>query len=403
MDRFCSLDWRHPQPARSSHFDGKLILCLIATFLIFATVPSLESVSQADNLTLEISGKTIELDGEILIEAVDKSLYFQSIDGKIWFVKPDQIKAKTDDDSEIKPISKKQLGKQLLTELPDGFRIYETKHYVIAYQNELAYARWIGGLYESRLYRAFETFWKKKKKFDLDKPSFPLAAIIFGSKAQYDQHVQRELGAGQTMVAYYNLQTNRVTMYDLTSDRRNPSQDLDARKIDQILRNPAVIPMVATIIHEGTHQLIFNRGIQTRFAETPLWLNEGLAIYFETPNLKSARGWRVPGLVNDGRLRNFIQYYPNREKDALKKMLESDDRLRDPETALDGYAEAWAFNHFLLNKHSEAFVDYLKFMSTKKALITDEPATRVADFKKFLGEDLGALDEEFIEYVRGLK
>jgi hypothetical protein len=347
MDRFCSLDWRHPQPARSSHFRGKLILCLIATFLIFATVPSLESVSQADNLTLEISGKTIELDGEILIEAVDKSLYFQSIDGKIWFVKPDQIKAKTDDDSEIKPISKKQLGKQLLTELPDGFRIYETKHYVIAYQNELAYARWIGGLYESRLYRAFETFWKKKKKFDLDKPSFPLAAIIFGSKAQYDQHVQRELGAGQTMVAYYNLQTNRVTMYDLTSDRRNPSQDLDDRKIDQILRNP--------------------------------------------------------GLVNDGRLRNFIQYYPNREKDALKKMLESDDRLRDPETALDGYAEAWAFNHFLLNKHSEAFVDYLKFMSTKKALITDEPATRVADFKKFLGEDLGALDEEFIEYVRGLK
>ncbi len=403
MHRLCSNDRARIKRIRASQLSVNLVLCSVITFVVFSIASPIASSARADNLTLEISGTTIELDGEILIEAVDKSLYFRSTDGKIWFVKPEQIKAKDDDDSVVKPITKKKLGKQLLAELPDGFRIYETKHYVIAYQNELAYARWIGGLYESRLYRAFETFWQKKKKFDLDKPDFPLTAIIFGSKAQYGQYVTRELGAGQTMVAYYNLQTNRVTMYDLTADRRNPNQALDDRKIDQILQNPAVIPMVATIIHEGTHQLIFNRGMQTRFAETPLWLNEGLAIYFETPNLKSARGWRVPGLVNRGRLRNFIQYYPKREKDALKKMIESDDRLRDPETALDGYAEAWAFNHFLLNKRSEEYVNYLKFMSTKKALITDEPATRVAEFKRFLGDDLGVLDKAFIEYVRGLK
>ena len=95
---------------------------------------------------MEIDGSTVNIEGEILIEAQDESLYFRGNDGKIWFVKPDQIKAKLDDDSELKPISKKDLGKKLLAELPAGFRIYETKHYVIAYQNELAYARWIGGL-----------------------------------------------------------------------------------------------------------------------------------------------------------------------------------------------------------------------------------------------------------------
>ena len=142
-------------------------ICILLIMIVWANSKCL----RADNLTLEIDGSTVNIEGEILIEAQDASLYFQGNDGKIWFVKPEQIKAKVDTESDFKPISKKELGKKLLAELPPGFRIYETKHYVIAYQNELAYARWIGGLYESRLYRGFETFWKKKKKVDNKKKS----------------------------------------------------------------------------------------------------------------------------------------------------------------------------------------------------------------------------------------
>ena len=374
-------------------------ICILLIIMVWANSNCL----RADNLTLEIDGATVNIEGEILIEAQDESLYFQGNDGKIWFVKPEQVKEKIDTESDFKPISKKELGKKLLAELPPGFRIYETKHYVIAYQNELAYARWIGGLYESRLYRGFETFWKKKKKFKLQDPQFPLVAVIFGSKAEYDRYMTGELGVGQTMVAYYNLLTNRVTMYDLTADRRSLNQDLDERKIDQILQTPAAIPMVATVIHEGTHQLMFNRGVQTRFAESPLWLNEGLAIYFETPNINSARGWRVPGLVSYTRLADLLRYLPDRPKDSLKTLIESDDRLRDPETGIAAYAEAWAFNHFLLNKHSKEYVEYLKHMSNKRALLEDTPETRLAEFKKFLGEDLSSLDAEFLEYVQKLK
>lgn len=359
--------------------------------------------AQADHLTLDISGSEIELEGEILIEAVDESLYFRGNDGKIWFVKPEQIKNKVDDEKIVEAISQKELGKKLLSELPPGFRIYETKHYVIAYQNELAYARWIGGLYESRLYRGFEAFWQKKKKVKLQRPKFPLVAIIFGSKAAYDQYVVRELGAGQSMVAYYNLQTNRVAMYDLTAGLKHPGQELDDRKIGQILQTPSVIPMVATIIHEGTHQLMFNRGLQTRFAECPLWLNEGIAIYFETPDVKSARGWKVPGLVNHQRLTTFLRYLSRRPAGALATMIQSDDQFRDPQAGVEAYAEAWAFNHFLLNKHSREYVKYLTHMSTKEALVEETPETRLAEFKKYLGEDLAALDNEFIGYVRQLK
>ena len=147
-------------------------------FIASLAVVNFYSIVDADSLTLLVNGKELQLEGEILIEAKDNSLYFREVDGKIWFVEPQQIKARVDSEKPSPPLSFKAVGERLLKELPAGFRIYETKHYVIAYQNEVAFARWISGLYESRLYRAFETFWEKKKKFKLSDPKYPLIAIV---------------------------------------------------------------------------------------------------------------------------------------------------------------------------------------------------------------------------------
>jgi hypothetical protein len=374
----------------------------LIVFAIFA-VANFCCVADADSLILVINGKEVQLEGEVLIEAQDKSLYFREVDGKIWFVEPQQIKARIDTEKPSPPLSFKAVGKRLLKELPAGFRIYETKHYVIAYQNEVAFARWISGLYESRLYRAFETFWEKKKKIKLSDPAYPLIAIVFGSKAQYQQYVDRELGPGQTMEAYYNLQTNRIALYDVTAAQRNPSQPLTSRNIERVLQNPNSIFLVATIIHEATHQLMFNRGLQTRFAESPLWMNEGIAMYFEAPDLRSKTGWRVPGKVFELRLNRFRRYLASRPADSLRTLLATDNRLRDPDSATDAYAESWAFNHYLFNKKSDQYVDYIKFMSKKKALESDTPETRIADFERFFGEGLAELDRQFVAYVSELR
>lgn len=379
---------------------GTAIRILISTILVSSWWPAGAS---GDELTLEISGETLELTGEILIEAQDSSLYFRENNGKIWFVKPSQIRQKTDTDDPVPPMSKKAIGKQLLKELPKGFRIYETTHYVIAFQNELAYARWIGGLYEAKLYRAFETFWKRKKKFQLSKPKYPLVAIIFGTKAEYQRYVERELGPGQTMVAYYNIQNNRVAMYDLTVGNLPPGASVNDRKIEQVLQNPGAINMVATVIHEGTHQLIFNRGIQRRFSDQPLWVNEGLAMYFEAPDLRSKRGWQKPGLIFEQRFVRFADYARRRPNDSLRTLITDDKRLQNEATVLDGYAEAWAFNHFLLNRHSKEYTEYLKHLAAKQPLVRTSAETRLADFQQFFGEDLATLDAEFIKYMQRLR
>lgn len=361
------------------------------------------SLSFADELTITRNGATTEIQGEIVVEAQDNSILFRARDGQLKIFKPGEIQDKTDDDSIVKPLSKKELGKQLLSELPDGFRVFEAGNFVIAYQTEKSYARWVGGLY-NRLSKGFNTYWSKKKKFKLNKPEYPLGVIIFASRPQYARFVQNDLGVDPgTMVAYYNLMTNRVAMYDLTSgqDRMMRPKSTE-RNIVDVLGQPSAIPMVATVIHEGTHQLMFNMGMQQRFADTPLWINEGLAMFFETPDLKTKKGWRAIGQINGMRLNHFRANLGQRKPNTLENMVSSDELFQDEETKLLAYSEAWALNYFLLKKHSDEYVAYLKHMSKKEPQKFDGPEKRLAEFKQFLGEDLGALDREFIHYIRSL-
>ena len=361
------------------------------------------SWAAADELLLVGDPETETKTGELLVEAQNGGILFQQSDGQLLVHQADEIAFMADNDLPIEPLTPEELGESLLAELPDGFRIYQTDHYTIAYQTELSYARWIANLYEKRLFRTFHGFWENKKDFELSPPKFPLVAILFATPEEYARYVQRELGEdpGQ-MVAYYNIASNRVAMYDLTRQWVAGEPVKTERRISEVLSNPLAIPMVATIIHEGTHQLMFNLGMQTRLADSPLWINEGLAIYFETPNLRNSKGWRSPGLVNHDRLNQFAASIPGRAPDSLQQLIRSDTRFHDPETALIAYGEAWAFNHFLLHRKSKQYIAYLELMSKKEPLVEDTEEQRLADFEQFFGDDYAKLDAELLGYLRRL-
>ena len=362
-----------------------------------------ETAFAGDRLTLLRNGKEHVLVGDILLEAQDDSLYFIQDNGRVWFVQPDEIKQRIDSELDAPPASFDAMEKALLEELPEGFKVFRTKHYLIAYQTERVYAKWLAQLYEGRLYKSFEGFWERKKKLPLSEPKYPFVAIVFKSKAEYQRYVDQDLGPGQEIKAYFNLESNRVAMYDMTVGDRVPGEKISARRIEEIFQNPAAIEMVATIVHEGTHQLMFNRGVQTRFADRPLWLHEGLAIFFEAPNLKNKRGWSRPGLVFDRRLYRFRNTLQNRPANAIKRLLTDDARLINPETAVDGYAEAWAFNHFLLNRRSKEYIAYLEEVSKMPPLSTADAEQRMAKFKEHFGDDLEKLEKDFLLYIRKLR
>ncbi|MDH3719721.1 MAG: DUF1570 domain-containing protein, partial [Planctomycetota bacterium] len=178
-------------------------------------------------------------------------------------------------------------------------------------------------------------------------------------------------------------------------------------EINRVLSRPEAASLVATIIHEATHQIAFNCGMQTRLADIPIWVSEGIAMYFETPDLKSSRGWRGLGAVNRNRLEQFRGYLKSRPGDSIKVLLSDDRRIQGRsedgrfqgrQAVLDAYAEAWCLAYYLIKHHPDEFVKYMQLLAEKQPLMADTAEQRIADFERFFG-NLTGLDQRFLRQM----
>jgi hypothetical protein len=213
----------------------------------------------------------------------------------------------------------------------------------------------------------------------------------------YRRYAINELGdAVDSIIAYYNLKTNRIAMYDLTGVQaaRGDAPRRSGVEINATLNKPEAANLVATIVHEATHQIAFNCGVQTRLADVPVWMSEGMAMYFETPDLSGSRAWRGVGAVNRARLDQFRRYSRTRPADSLSTLLSDDHRLQKPEGVLDAYAESWALTYYLIKQRPKDFVAYLKLLADKSPGTKDTPEQRRQQFEQQFG-DLKRLDEDF--------
>ncbi len=378
---------------------------------LFALLTSIVALAVAaqparalDYITLMQDGQPRQLDGRIEVEAEDGGVLLLGRDGVLWPIPKEEIAGRRKDDKPFVPLSREELAKKITANLPAGFRIHSTKHYLICYNTSPAYAEWVGGLYE-RLFAAFYNYWQRRK-IELREPEFPLVALVFDNQSSYAQYVRHELGSATgSIIGYYSLKSNQVNMYDLTGiEELKFSGDRSAPgRINAVLSQPGAERTVATIVHEATHQIAFNSGLQTRFADIPFWVSEGIAIYFETPDLASSKGWRNIGGINRVNLFNFRKSLKSRPADALARLISDDKRFRDRATAADAYAEAWALNYFLLRKHEPEYVQYVKELSQFSPLVEEGAEFRLTLFKKHFGEDLAKVEADFLRYMRGVE
>ncbi len=358
-----------------------------------------------EHVAFERDGATLQLEGRAVVESQDGGLLFMTRDAVLWAVQADEITRRTDDQAPFSYFDRDETAAAALRELPDGFRVHRTSHYIICYNTSRAYAQWCGALYE-RLYRGFSNYWKRRN-FRLHDPEMPLVAFVFADKASYARYARTELGetGAGAIIGYYSLKTNRVNMYDLTGVdglRSRSNSGSSTAHINRVLSRPEAASTVATIVHEATHQLAFNCGLHQRYADIPIWLSEGMAVFFETPDLSSSKGWRTIGGVNRQRLLRFRRYLRTRPADSLETLLRDTTRFHNGETALDAYAEAWALNYYLIQRHRQAFVGYLHDLAQKKPVFQDQPDVRLAEFRHAFGQDLQSLDRDFIRFMRGV-
>jgi hypothetical protein len=357
-----------------------------------------------EHVVLKRDGREIRVDGRVVVEAQDGGLMLLARDGTLWTIPPNEQVHRDSDDTPFTPLGRDELAKQLMAGLPAGFDVHTTAHYLICHNTSRAYAQWCGALFE-RLYMAFTNYWSRKG-LTLAEPEFPLVAIVFADQASYAKHARAELGdAAGSIIGYFSLETNRMTMSDLTgmsSTEAAGGRRGSAAQINQILAQPEAARTTATIVHEATHQIAYNCGMQVRHSDCPLWFSEGIAVYFETPDLRSSRGWRNIGEVNAPRLAQFRDYLGRRPEDSLVTLLSKDDRFRDTERALDAYAEAWALTYFLIRQRGKQYVEYVRRLGQKKPLLWDRPETRLNEFQQVFG-DLAELDQEFLRYMRQVR
>ena len=355
-----------------------------------------------DYVTIRQGENTRELAGRVEVEAVDGGVLLLARDGALWPVEKENLVSRRSDSKPFTSFTREELTKQLAAELP-GFRAHPTQHYLIYYNTSPHYARWVGSLFEG-LHKAFYNYWTRRGAV-LHESEFPLVALVFDGQASFAKYSRPELGeSADSIIGYYNLKTNRMTTYDLTGIEAAglANERTAAARIQQILSQPGAERTVATVVHEATHQLAFNSGLQVRFADVPFWLSEGIAIYFETPNLESTKGWRSIGAVNRLNLINFRNYLTKRSPGSLEQLLADDKRFRNGAASTDAYAEAWALTYYLLQKHSEAYVKYLAALAQQMPLIDVTPEERIKEFKRFFGEDLLSLENEFLRYMRSV-
>lgn len=151
----------------------------------------------------------------------------------------------------------------------------------------------------------------------------PIELYLFRGKASYDQHLARNLPKVAYRRALYikNKGPGRVYAY------RGPHFDVDVR-------------------HEVTHALL--HGV---LPVVPLWLDEGLAVYFENPPEK-----RVFDSPQWDSLRWAIRLGGLRRLESLEKRR----RIEDMDRA--DYRSSWVWVHFMLHGPPAAREELVKFV-----------------------------------------
>lgn len=354
---------------------------------------------------LSEDGKESSVEGRVLVRGNNGGVLVEDASRRLWMITSAQFRDETKTERAFKFFDAAQLGSHMIEEcraagIDADFHIHTTKNYVIAAATPEVYSDWTGQLLE-RMQIAFRSYWKNRR-FELTELVAPLPVLILSGQAQFAKMAEFDrTPASAKGQGYFLVTSNRIVLFDLTAGAATSP----ATTIAEVQRRAQRIPAsVATVVHEATHQIAFNRGMHRRYADNPVWLTEGMAMYFEAPDLKSRRGWSGIGKVNKARLFRFREFLKTRRKsNSIETLVRDNSRFADPDSAIDAYSEAWALTYFLIRTRLREYSSFLKSVSQKQRLRWDSPEERLAAFNSVFESDLSKLDREFLSFTSRLR
>jgi hypothetical protein len=131
---------------------------------------------------------SLESVGRILVEAQDGGLLLELQNGKYKTIKSDEVQKKTSLDQSFARFNSDEHAKDLLSEVPPGFEVYQTDHYLISSNSAEEYAEFCGKLHE-RVYDQYFSF-MKDHGVEVYEPSEKLPVIILQSASEFQEFAE---------------------------------------------------------------------------------------------------------------------------------------------------------------------------------------------------------------------
>lgn len=138
-------------------------------------MPATEFTIQSD------TGSSSNVIGRILVEAQDGGVLLEERNGRIRQITPAAIVSRSEAATPFVLLSADELAADLLAQVPAGFQIVQTDHYVICSNSSDEYAEFAGKLLE----KVFEEYFAFMKQQDIpvDVPAAKLPIIILQSQS----------------------------------------------------------------------------------------------------------------------------------------------------------------------------------------------------------------------------
>lgn len=183
------------------------------------------------------------------------------------------------------------------------------------------------------------------KRFNIRKPpKAPLPVKIFAEKAEFQKYGKK---SSERAAGYFDPNIPEIVLY--WSD--DPED------------------VLSTLYHEVTHYFL---SLYAPRADIPTWMDEGMAVYFETA--KFEKGRLETGQIPYGRLMQLQRALKEGKNHSLRQLLRMREYGEDGYNLL-AYAEGWSLVYFFVKANNGANTPgFLKYMNEIKLGRTREVA-----------------------------
>ena len=251
---------------------------------------------------------------------------------------------------------------------------YYAKHYAI----QTALTRDETGVLARHMDRVFEAYQRKFSRIGLQaKKQKPMEMYLFRTRKQYVRFMaEQKISAANTAGMFFYLPNIRG-LATFTQDR-------------------SVTETCAVLQHEGFHQFAFHY----IGPKLPIWVNEGLAQYFEDGIL--VRGKLHLDMANARRIKSVKDALSNRRAIQFERMLSisesewSEVLKTDPDNARLLYDQAWSMVFFLATAENGRYVQ--PFRQYLRA-VADGSESGEAFRRAFGAPDMELLEREWHRFA----